>query len=66
MAGTRDEVLEALWSELKPDTAANSLHQTIYFLRRAFEPDYREGLSAGYVTYDGDVVALSESTLRQP
>jgi LuxR family maltose regulon positive regulatory protein len=60
MAGTRDEVLEALWSELKPDTAANSLHQTIYFLRRAFEPDYREGLSAGYVTYDGEVVSLSE------
>jgi DNA-binding response OmpR family regulator len=61
MAATRDEVLEALWPELKPETAGNSLHQTIYFLRRAFEPDFREGLSAGYVTYDGEVVALSES-----
>jgi LuxR family transcriptional regulator, maltose regulon positive regulatory protein len=60
MAATRDEVLEALWPELNPDTAANSLHQTIYFLRRAFEPDFREGLSAGYVTYDGDVVTLSD------
>jgi DNA-binding SARP family transcriptional activator len=60
MAATRDEILEALWAELRPETAANSLHQTIYFLRRAFEPDYREGLSAGYLTYDGEVVELSE------
>ena len=66
MAATRDEVLEALWPDLAPDTAGNSLHQTIYFLRRVFEPDYREGLSAGYVTYDGEVVALSECALRQP
>ncbi len=61
MAATRDEVLEALWPDLAPDTAGNSLHQTIYFLRRVFEPDYREGLSAGYVTYDGELVSLSES-----
>ena len=61
MAATRDEVLEALWPDLAPDTAGNSLHQTIYFLRRVFEPDYREGLSAGYVTYDGELVALSEA-----
>jgi DNA-binding SARP family transcriptional activator len=61
MAATREEVLEALWPDLAPDTAGNSLHQTIYFLRRVFEPDYREGLSAGYVTYDGELVALSES-----
>jgi DNA-binding SARP family transcriptional activator len=60
MAATRDEVLEALWPDLSPETATNSLHQTIYFLRRAFEPDYREGLSAGYVTYDGEIVALSD------
>ena len=59
MASTRDEALEALWPELRPDTAANSLHQTIYFLRRVFEPGYREGMSAGYVLFDGEVVSLS-------
>ena len=58
MSATRDEALEALWPELGPDTAVNSLHQTIYFLRRIFEPDYREGLSAGYVGFDGEVVSL--------
>ena len=36
----------------------NSLHQTIYFLRRVFEPDYREGMSAGYIQFDGEVVSL--------
>jgi DNA-binding SARP family transcriptional activator len=59
MAATRDEALEALWPELGPDTATNSLHQTIYFLRRVFEPGYREGLSAGYVPFDGEVVSLN-------
>jgi DNA-binding SARP family transcriptional activator/tetratricopeptide (TPR) repeat protein len=69
MSATRDEALEALWSDLGPDTAGNSLHQTIYFLRRVFEPDYREGLSAGYVGFDGDVVSLDpeliDSTSRR-
>ena len=58
MAATKDEVLEALWPDLGPDTATNSLHQTIYFLRRVFEPEYKEGLSAGYVQFDGEVVTL--------
>ena len=49
-----------LWPDLGPDTAANSLHQTIYFLRRVFEPEYREGFSAGYVVFDGEVVSLDD------
>jgi DNA-binding SARP family transcriptional activator len=63
MAATRDETLDALWPDLGPDTAANSLHQTIYFLRRVFEPDYREGYSAGYVLFDGDVVSLDRDLI---
>ena len=59
MAATRDEILEALWADLTPDTAGNSLHQTIYFLRRVFEPDFREGLSARYVNYDGEIASLN-------
>ena len=43
---TRDEALEALWPDLAPRTAVNSLHQTIYFLRRLLDPDYREGVGA--------------------
>ena len=36
----------------------NSLNQTIYFLRRVFEPDYKEALSPGYVAYDSEVIRL--------
>jgi DNA-binding SARP family transcriptional activator len=58
MAATREEALEAIWPDLGPDTAGNSLHQTIYFLRRVFEPGYKEGVSAGYLAFDGEVVSL--------
>ena len=61
LASTRDEAVDAIWPDLGADTAVNSLHQTIYFLRRVFEPDYREGFSAGYLSFDGDVVALDGS-----
>ena len=63
MASTRDEALEALWPDLAPGTAVNSLHQTIYFLRRLLEPDYREGVGAGYVQFDGEVLSLDADLL---
>ena len=58
MASTRDEALDALWPDLAPATAVNSLHQTIYFLRRLLEPNYREGVGAGYVLFDGEVLSF--------
>jgi DNA-binding SARP family transcriptional activator len=57
-AATRDQVLEALWPELDPAVAVNSLNQTVYFLRRVFEEPYREDESANYVHHDGEVVRL--------
>ena len=57
-AATRDEVIDALWPELAPDVAMNSLNQTVYFLRRVFEPTYQEDLSAGYVHHSSDVLWL--------
>ncbi len=63
MASTKDEALEALWPDLSPDTGTNSLNQTIYSLRRVFEPDYREGASAGYIQFDGEVVSLNSSLI---
>ncbi len=55
---TRDQVLEALWPDLEPAVAVNSLNQTVYFLRRVFEDPYREDESANYVHHDGEVVRL--------
>jgi DNA-binding SARP family transcriptional activator len=57
-AATRDQVLEALWPELEPAVAVNSLNQTVYFLRRVFEEPYREDESANYLHHDGEVVRL--------
>ncbi len=61
MAASRDEVLDQLWPDLSPETSVNSLNQTIYFLRRVIELDYREGFSAGYVRFDGETVSLDPS-----
>ena len=57
-SATRDEVIDALWPDLSPDVAANSLNQTVYFLRRVFEPGYVDDLSAGYVHHNSDVLWL--------
>jgi DNA-binding SARP family transcriptional activator len=58
MSATRDQVLDALWPELDPEVAINSLNQTLYFLRRVFEENYSEDLSPGYVHHDSDVIWL--------
>ncbi len=58
LSATRDEVLDALWPDFDPADALNSLNQTVYFLRRVFEPSFSEDLSPGYVNHEGDVVWL--------
>jgi LuxR family maltose regulon positive regulatory protein len=58
MSATRDQVLEALWPELEPDVAGNSLNQTVYFLRRVFDPAYRDDVSPEYVHHKSDVLWL--------
>ena len=57
-SATRDQVLDALWPELAPEVAVNSLNQTVYFLRRVLEPEYKEELSPEYVHHDSDVLWL--------
>ena len=58
LAATRDQVLDALWPDLDPEVAVNSLNQTVYFLRRVIEESYSDDLSPGYVHHDSDVVWL--------
>ena len=60
MSSTRDQVLDALWPDLDPEVAVNSLNQTLYFLRRVFEVDYVEDLSPGYVHHNSDVIWLDD------
>jgi ATP/maltotriose-dependent transcriptional regulator MalT/DNA-binding SARP family transcriptional activator len=55
---TREEVADALWPDNDPSSALNSLNQTVYFLRRVFEPDYVEDTSPGYLGQDGETIWL--------
>jgi DNA-binding SARP family transcriptional activator len=57
-ACTREEVIDSLWPELDPPAALNSLNQTVYFLRRVFEPEFRDETSPGYVGQDGETIWL--------
>ena len=55
---TREQVLEALWPDAPPEVGMNSLHQTIYFLRRELEPAYADQTSPGYVRLEGELLWL--------
>ncbi|TAL05509.1 MAG: hypothetical protein EPO00_12865 [Chloroflexota bacterium] len=63
-AATRDEVLEAMWPDLEPGTAQNSLNQTVYFLRRVFEPQFSEDITPGYVGQDGETLWLDKDLVN--
>lgn len=58
LSSTRDQVLDALWPDMSPTEASNSLNQTVYFLRRVFEDPYVDDLSPGYVHHDSDLIWL--------
>jgi LuxR family maltose regulon positive regulatory protein len=55
---TREEVIDSLWPDNDPQSALNSLNQTVYFLRRVFEPEYSDDTSPGYVGQDGETIWL--------
>ncbi|MBI3747856.1 MAG: hypothetical protein HY262_03270 [Chloroflexi bacterium] len=63
LAATRDQVLDALWPDLDPVDAVNSLNQTVYFLRRILEEDYVDDLSPGYLHHDSDLIWLDPELL---
>ncbi|MGI8928123.1 MAG: hypothetical protein ACR2H0_01475 [Candidatus Limnocylindrales bacterium] len=57
---TREQVLEELWPNNDPQSASNSLNQSLYFLRRDVDPWYEDDISVEYVAYAGDLVWLDE------
>lgn len=63
-SATREQVLEELWPDLNPGAAANSLHQTVYFLRRDIEPWYADGISADYVAVESEMVYLDTDLVQ--
>ncbi len=63
LSATRDQVLDALWPDTDPDQAVNSLHQTVYFLRRIIEPSYSDDLSPGYLSQDTELIWLDSELI---
>ncbi len=60
MAAARDQVVDALWPDQDPTAASNSLNQTVYFLRRVFEPNYVDDSSPGYLRHETDLLWLDQ------
>jgi DNA-binding SARP family transcriptional activator len=58
---TRERVLEDLWPDLPPSAAANSLNQTLFFLRREIDPYFDELAAFNYVAFEGEVLWLDQS-----
>jgi len=63
LSATRDQALDALWPDNDPDQAVNSLHQTVYFLRRIIEPGYSDDLSPGYLNQDSELIWLDSELI---
>lgn len=64
LTATREQVLDQLWPDADPDSASNSLNQSLYFLRRDIDPWYEDGLSIDYLHYEGDMVWLDADLTR--
>ncbi len=57
-SATPDQLIDALWPDLGPTAAQNSLHQTIYFMRRVIDEGYRAGQSPEYLHFENEAVWL--------
>jgi DNA-binding SARP family transcriptional activator len=64
LTATREQVLDELWPDADPDSASNSLNQSLYFLRRDIDPWYEDGLSIDYVHFEGDLLWLDADLSR--
>ena len=45
----REQILECLWPEADPRSAAENLHKTIHLARRALEPGLKSGAGSHFV-----------------
>lgn len=63
-SATRDQVLEAMWPKQVPEGATNSLHQTLFFLRRDIDPWFEDGGSVDYLVMEPDVVYLDPELVQ--
>lgn len=53
-----------MWPSQSPEGASNSLHQTLYFLRRDIDPWFEDGHSVDYLVVEPDVVYLDPDLVQ--
>jgi DNA-binding SARP family transcriptional activator/thioredoxin-like negative regulator of GroEL len=58
LTANREQVLDSLWPDADPGSGANSLNQTLYFLRRELDPWYEDDFSVDYIAFQGDLIWL--------
>ena len=61
---TREQIMEDLWPDQSPDSALNSLHQTLHFVRRDIAPWVNEGVRADYVPMGLELVFLDPDLVQ--
>jgi DNA-binding SARP family transcriptional activator/tetratricopeptide (TPR) repeat protein len=55
---TRDQVIDDLWPDQDLSGGSNSLHQTLFFLRRDIDPIQNDFLSVDYVLMESELLCL--------
>ncbi len=54
----RELVLDGLWPDSDPRDALNSLHQSLFYLRRSIDHWYEDSVSADYIVLESEMVYL--------
>ncbi len=60
----KELVLESLWPSQSPAGAANSLHQTLFYLRRDVDPWFNEAHSVHYLVVEPDLVFFDHELVQ--
>jgi DNA-binding SARP family transcriptional activator len=55
----KDYVLDLLWPEQNPSSAANNLHRTVFVLRHTLQPDASDTASSHYVLFEHGMIMLN-------
>jgi DNA-binding SARP family transcriptional activator len=59
----KDRVLELLWPDKSPQTAANNLHRTLFVLRRVLQPDLDSATASHYLWFKDDLLMLNPACI---
>jgi DNA-binding SARP family transcriptional activator len=58
LTATREQIIEDIWPDGDVSAGANSLNQSLYFLRREIDPWYEDDISPEYVSFASELVSL--------